>query len=61
MLPFAKTREDRVKASDPRPSIEERYPSAAARAALIEQAARQLVQDRLLLEDDVAGYLQATN
>jgi hypothetical protein len=28
---------------------------------LIEQAARQLVQDRLLLEDDVRGYLQATN
>jgi hypothetical protein len=61
MLPFAKTREDRIKANDPRPSIEERYPSAAARAALIERAARQLVQDRLLLEDDVAGYLQATN
>jgi Alpha/beta hydrolase domain len=61
MLPFAKTREERIKANDPRLSIEERYPNAAARAAIIEQAARQLVQDRLLLEDDVRGYLQATN
>jgi hypothetical protein len=61
MLPFAKTREERIKANDPRLSLEERYPTAAARAAIIERAARQLVQDRLLLEDDVRGYLQATN
>ena len=61
MLPFAKTREEREKANDPRLSLEERYPTAAARAAIIERAARQLVQDRLLLEDDVRGYLQATN
>jgi hypothetical protein len=61
MLPFAKTREERIKANDPRPSLEERYPTADARAALIEKAARQLVQDRLLLEDDVRGFLQATN
>jgi hypothetical protein len=61
MLPFAKTREEREKASDPRLSLEERYPTAAARAAIIEKAAQQLVQDRLLLEDDVRGYLQATN
>ena len=52
MLPFAKTREERLKANDPRLSLEERYPTAAARAAIIEKAARQLVQDRLLLEDD---------
>ena len=61
MLPFAKTREERIKANDPRLSLEERYPTAAARAAIIEQAARQLVQDRLLLQEDVSGYLQATN
>jgi hypothetical protein len=61
MLPFAKTREERMATNDPRLSIEERYPNAAARAALIEQTARQLVRERLLLEDDVRGYLQATN
>jgi hypothetical protein len=61
MLPFAKTRDERIKVNDPRLSLEERYPTAAARAAIIEKTARQLVQDRLLLEDDVSGYLQATN
>jgi hypothetical protein len=61
MLPFAKTREERVKANDPRLSLEERYANPADRAAIIERAARQLVQDRLLLEDDVSGYRQATN
>lgn len=61
MLPFAKTREERIRTNDPRLSLEERYPNPGARAALIEQSARQLVQDRLLLEDDVRGYLQATN
>jgi hypothetical protein len=61
MLPFARTREERLKTSDPRPSIEERYPDAAARAAIIEQAARQLVRDRLLLDEDVKGYLEPAN
>ena len=37
MLPFAKTREERMKANDPRLSLEERYPTPAARAAIIEQ------------------------
>jgi hypothetical protein len=61
MLPFARTRDERMKANDPRLSIEERYPNPTARTAVIEQAARQLVQDRLLLEDDVRAYLPATN
>ena len=61
MLPFARTREERIKANDPRPSLAERYPNAGDRAAIIEKAARQLVQDRLLLEEDVASFLQATN
>jgi hypothetical protein len=29
--------------------------------AIIERAAKQLVQDRLLLADDVQSFLQATN
>ena len=61
MLPFARTREERIKANDPRLSLAERYPNAGDRAAIIEKAARQLVQDRLLLEEDVASFLQATN
>jgi hypothetical protein len=61
MLPFAKTREERVKNNDPRLSLAERYPNAGDRAATIEKAANQLVQDRLLLEEDVKSFLQATN
>jgi methyl coenzyme M reductase alpha subunit len=37
------------------------YPEAADRLAIIERAAKQLVQDRLLLADDVQSFLQATN
>jgi hypothetical protein len=61
MLPFAKTREERLKSGDPRPSLAERYPEAADRMAIIERSAKQLVQDRLLLADDVQSFLQATN
>ena len=61
MLPFASTRDERLKSNDPRPSLAERYPNPGDRAAAIERSARQLVQDRLLLEDDVEGFLQATH
>ncbi|MGZ5803110.1 MAG: alpha/beta hydrolase domain-containing protein [Xanthobacteraceae bacterium] len=61
MLPFAATREERIKNNDPRLSLEERYPKPGDRPAAVERAARQLVQDRLLLEEDVKGFLQTTN
>ncbi len=61
MLPFANTREERLKVNDPRLSIEERYPGKGDRAALAAAAAKRLVQDRLLLEDDAKELAQATN
>ena len=61
MLPFAKTKEERMASGDARPSLAERYPNPGDRAALIEKAAKKLVADRLLLEEDVKGFLQATN
>jgi hypothetical protein len=61
MLPFAKTREERLASGDPRPSLAERYPQAGDRTAAMERAAGKLVQDRLLLEEDVRSFLQATN
>jgi Alpha/beta hydrolase domain len=61
MLPFAKTREERMAKGDLRLSLAERYPQPGDRAALIERAARKLVADRLLLEEDVPGFLQPTN
>jgi hypothetical protein len=53
MLPFAATRADRLKTNDPRLSLEERYPHSGDRAAAVAEAAKQLVRDRLLLEEDV--------
>jgi hypothetical protein len=53
MFPFAATREGRLKNSDPRLSIAERYPQPGDRAAEIAKAASELVRDRLLLEEDV--------
>ena len=58
---FAKTREDRLKTNDTRLSLAERYPSASDRSAIIEQAAAQLVKDRLLLEADAKSYVSSTN
>ena len=51
--PFAKTAAERQARGDPRPSIEERYPDGINEyTTRIRQAARALVADRLLLEED---------
>jgi hypothetical protein len=61
MIPFASTKEERLKSGDPRLSIEERYPNQGDRAAMIAKAAQQLVQDRLLLEEDAKLFTPNTN
>jgi hypothetical protein len=61
MIPFAKTREERLKANDPRLSLEERYPQPNDRADAMAKAARRLVEDRLLLEEDAKAYGAAVN
>jgi hypothetical protein len=61
MLPFAATREERLKNNDSRLSLSERYPHDGDRAAAIAKATRQLVQDRLLLEEDVKLFVPAVN
>jgi alpha/beta hydrolase family protein len=61
MIPFAATREERLKNNDPRLSMTERYPNAGDRAAAIAKAAQQLVQDRLLLEDDAKLFAPTVN
>jgi hypothetical protein len=60
MLPFAATRDERLKNNDPRPSVAERYPTEGDRAAAITKAARQLVLDRLLLEEDANLFTAAS-
>jgi hypothetical protein len=49
----AATREERLNSNDPRLSIAERYPQSGDRASVIAKAAKQLVEDRLLLPEDV--------
>ena len=52
-IPFAATRDEREETGDPRLSIEERYASRQDFLDQIEAAARQLVSDGYLLEEDV--------
>ena len=61
MIGFAATREDRLKNNDPRLSMAERYPNQGDRAAAIAKAAQQLVQDRLLLEEDAKLFIPNVN
>jgi len=52
MIPFAKTKAERLASGDPRPSIEERYPSFGAYAAAVRTAVDALVRQRLMLPED---------
>jgi Alpha/beta hydrolase domain len=61
MFPFAATREERLNTNDPRPSLAERYLTEADRAAAVSKAAKQLVEDRLLLEQDVKLFMTSVN
>ena len=51
-VPFAATRADREAKRDPRLSLEERYGGHAAYVKRFEEAANQLVTERLLLRED---------
>jgi hypothetical protein len=52
-IPLPETQEERRATGDPRRSITERYPDAAAYVRAITAAARQLVEEGLMLEEDV--------
>jgi Alpha/beta hydrolase domain len=58
-IAFARTRQEREVARDPRPSLEERYGSREAYVAKIKAAAEALVAERLLLPSDAAAYVKA--
>jgi len=58
-IPFAKTRSDRDKSHDPRLSVEERYGSRAEYVHRVEATAQKLVQERYLLQEDVAPIVAA--
>src|SRR5689334_17080444 len=62
-IPFARTKAQRLATGDPRPSIEERYPSYDAYRSAVMRAIDDLVKDRLMLCEDAddaqARLLQA--
>ncbi len=62
-IPFAKTKNERVDSGDPRPSVEERYPSFGQYYSAVIRAIDGLVRDRLMLcedaDDQQARLLQA--
>ena len=52
-IPFPDSAEERVATGDPRRAVLERYPTQQAYVAAIRAAARELVGQRLMLEEDV--------
>jgi hypothetical protein len=57
-IPFAKNRDERIASGDPRPSVEERYPSFGMYYSAVMRAIDDLVKRRLMLCED-AGPAQA--
>ena len=52
-VPFARTQAEREARRDPRPSIDERYPSRGDYLAKVRQVTEALVRDRYMLAEDV--------
>jgi hypothetical protein len=57
MIPFAKTKADRVAKGDPRLSLEERYVSHAGYVAAVSAAAQKAVQQGFLLQADADALI----
>jgi hypothetical protein len=51
-IPFAKTAQQRLASGDPRPSLEERYGTHEKYVEKVREAAKRLVQERFLLQED---------
>ena len=56
-LPFARTREERERSGDPRPSVAERYPSKAAYLERVREATRTLIAARHVLLEDLEAIV----
>jgi hypothetical protein len=57
-IPFARTKADRLKAGDPRLSIEERYPNLEQYISEARKQAEELVNERYLLPEDAARLME---
>jgi len=58
-IPFAATKAERLASGDPRPSLEERYPSHDYYVKRVTYEAKKLVRERLLLEEDAQAIIDA--
>jgi len=58
-IPFADTGQERLMTGDARASIAERYEDGNEYLRAIEKAARSLVEERLMLEEDVPRCVAA--
>jgi len=58
-FPLADTAEERAWSGDPRPSVQERYPTQEAYIAAVRAAAQGLVALRLMLEEDIERCVAA--
>jgi alpha/beta hydrolase family protein len=57
-IPFPKTKAERERTGDPRPSIEERYTSRAHYLGLVSEAGLKLVKDGYLLAEDLPALVE---
>jgi hypothetical protein len=57
-IPLAKTAEERKKSGDPRLSIAERYASREVYMTKFEEAAKKLIDQRFLLQEDLPAILE---
>src|SRR6478609_6776615 len=57
-IPLAKTAEERKKSGDPRLPIAERYKSQEEYMSRFEQAAKKLIEQRFLLQEDLPAILE---
>jgi hypothetical protein len=58
-IPFATTQADRLANGDPRKSLEERYEDHDGYVEAVARAARDLVGERFLLEEDALAFVRA--
>jgi len=56
---FATTKAERLAAGDPRKSLQERYKSHEGYVKAVKQAAKELVNERFLLEEDAERFITA--
>jgi len=59
LITFARTKAERAAKRDPRPSIEERYPSHEAYVEAVKRAVDELVKEGFMITEDGERYLEA--